>query len=807
MNDNFFKSKKKMTAIIIFVILILSVIYFFNLLTPDKMIYGSDWVLTVYPRMETTFEHIKTHFRLPMWDIYNFSGHPTIETSGGGGIVYPLNLLYMIFPVHLGRVLLFMLHTFLAGLGMWLLLREYKISNLSSMIGAIAYMFSGQMITTTHGGHLGRMVGGVLLPFAFLFLHRALLSGKTKDFIKFGGVTGLLLLGGHPQIGYWSMIAITFYFIFFIIKDRNELKKSGILKNGSLFIVGIVIVLLIASIKLLPPVLSIEYGARGITRGYDYSASWSMPTSELFNLAVPHFSGILNSYWGENYFKLDSRYMGILPLMLFGFGIFYRKKRAVLKYFLWFTGITLLMALGKNTPLFRIYYFIVPFAKKFRAPSMFFFLTTFGISVMSGFGAQRILNIAGNKNKENKIPKELIFLYVFLGLIILSAIIITAGDKNILRMMSNHFMKSWTGIIGREQLRSKLILLNRNFSTFNKGLWITVLFTIINGGMVFALIKNKISYKIILPLLSLVLLIDVWRIDKKYLSSVEPPEKYYSSDQPTELIKRDNGNFRVFPLSYQKGRGGYFQYHKIQSVAGYGANPPRRYQEFIGAGKGVIFRSPNFFRFPHLLSMLNTKYIITPVLPKDLTNLSGNQKETVRFLKQFYTNFSEKREWNNYKILYNDNNRPRAELIYEYSVRKNKELILNSILDNDFKPGSTVVLEKSPSTVLKGKGKNQIKTTEYQANIKEYEVNTEKPGFLLVRENYHPHWKCFIDGQRSKIYRANYIFYGTFIPEGEHNVKFEYISKKFYTSAWMSFAGFVIFLIFLIIPTGKKTES
>ena len=54
-----------------------------------------------------------------------------------------------------------------------------------------------------------------------------------------------------------------------------------------------------------------------------------------------------------------------------------------------------MLALGKNTHLFKVYYYLAHMAKKFRGPSMFFFLVAFGVSVLSGFGAEAISSGGG----------------------------------------------------------------------------------------------------------------------------------------------------------------------------------------------------------------------------------------------------------------------------------------------------------------------------------------------------------------------------------------------------------------------------
>lgn len=794
LNDFWEENKVK---IIIFLFFVLAIIYFASLLTPAKMMHGTDFLMSGYPNKKTNIDFIKNNGRLQMWDSHNFSGHPTIATKGAGGIVYPLNILMFIFPVHYGWTLLYLIHVFLAGLGMWLLLREYKISHLASLVGAVAFMFAGQLITTTHGGHFARMVGAIILPYSFLFLYRALNRKRLVDFIIFGGITGLMLLAGHVQISYWAMIGVFFYFVYELIRRRKEIKWGGSAKLTGFFTAGIILAVLLVSMKLLPPALSLGYGARGATRGYEYTTSWSVPTSELTNLIAPHFSGILDNYWGENYFKLDSRYLGILPLILLGSAFLYRKKRYLIKYFGWFTVITLILALGKNTPLFRIYYYLVPMAEKFRAPSMFFFLTSFGISALAGFGAQTIINFSEEGDSEKK-NKYLLYLFIVSGIIALAAAIIHVGDRSILNSLQNHFRSSWAGEMQRQRIQQKLHYMGNNFGNFKKSLWIAAFLFLANAWLIWGIVRKKLSYRIAFPVMLLILLFDLWGIDKKYLSAAPHPDRYYAPDRNTRELMKDSGTFRIFPFRHEKSKSGYFQLNGIRSIAGLGPNPPKRYQQFIGAGSSVMFEGPNLISYPHLLSMLNVKYILCPSLPEDLSRYNERVREVVKQYREFYSNFQEEYVSGRYQILENENFLPLASLISNCRVMDDPEQILNRILSPEYTPGDTVYLEESVdfrNTEIDGK----VKLEKFGQNVKILEVKTGKPAFLIIRENYHPDWKAFIDGKKTEVYRANYVFYGVFVPEGNHRVKFEYKSSVVTLAGTFSFSGLVIFLMSLIV--------
>jgi hypothetical protein len=802
MNKKILEDESKLKVFILIFLFLISVVYFIGFLTPSRMIYGSDYLLSGYTGQKGWVGYLKAYHRLPMWDSYNFSGYPKIASAGGGGMVYPLNLIYLIFPVNLGWSLMFVIHVFLAGLGMWLLLREFDLSLFSSLVGAISYMFAGEIITTTQGGHLGRTIGGVLLPFAFLFVARATRRKKLSDFLIFGGIAGVFILAGHIQIAYWGMIGVVVFFMYEVLRKKGDLGIKETTRLSCFFFAGVVLLFMVAAIQLVPPALSLGYGARGATRGYEYTTSWSMPTAELFDLIVPHFSGVLDNYWGENFFKLDSRYLGILPLILVGFSFFYRKKKYLIKYFAWFTGVTLILALGKNTPVFRLYYYLVPMAKKFRAPAMVFFLTTFGIAVLAGFGAEVISEL--KKWTEEKRKRAIIYLLVPIGLILFAALVVSMGGRGILSSMKHHFATGWSGVMSRQNLQQKLSIMAENFGSLSKSLWLTTLLFIINGGIIYSVIRKKIEFKVAVPILLLILIVDQWSVDKKYLNAAPKPEIYYSMDDVTAYISQDRGLYRVFPFeNYRWAQSDYFHYHDIYSVAGYGPNPPSRYQKFIGAESSVMFRAPNFFKFPHLLSMLNVKYIIAPRLPEDVSAYPARYKELIKQYSDYYNNFEVAYKGQNFQVLKNNGYFGRASILHKYEVIGEEANLLSYILSNDFIPGDYAILEEDPLLEIGGT-MDSVRVMEYHSNERSFHVKTDSTAFFMMRENYHPDWKCYVDGEKEKIYRANYIFYGVFIPKGEHEVRFVYESGVFNIASLFSFIGFIIFLAAVAFSFKKK---
>ncbi|MEO0230512.1 MAG: hypothetical protein ABIL77_03025, partial [candidate division WOR-3 bacterium] len=67
-----------------------------------------------------------------------------------------------------------------------------------------------------------------------------------------------------------------------------------------------------------------------------------------------------------------------------------------------------------------------------------------------------------------------------------------------------------------------------------------------------------------------------------------------------------------------------------------------------------------------------------------------------------------------------------------------------------------------------------------------------KPGFLVFSENYHPAWKCYIDGNQTEVYLANYAFRACYCPAGKHNIVMVFDSLYHKLGFFFSLLGFLI---------------
>ena len=168
------RKKGNRTLQFIFLLLLLSLIFFYKIpFNYDEILYSdhsdligqySYWKYFI----KSSFEQYK---EIPLWNPYSFSGQPFLGNLHYQ-VFYPPFTLFLLINPDLLFGYMFIFHCFLAGTFMFFLLREFKLNNFSSFIGAITYMISFRFIMHVYSGHLSILPTVVCLPLAFFFTEK-----------------------------------------------------------------------------------------------------------------------------------------------------------------------------------------------------------------------------------------------------------------------------------------------------------------------------------------------------------------------------------------------------------------------------------------------------------------------------------------------------------------------------------------------------------------------------------------------------------------------------------------------------------
>ena len=752
-----------------------------------------------------------------LWTNSMFSGMPAyqISTRSNGNLIqYVAKTISLGIPRPANLLFLYLL-------GFYLLLLSLKVDYRLSAAGAIAFAFSSYFFIIIMAGHMTKALAIAYLPMvvaAVLYTYRGrmLLGGVLTAL-----TVALELYANHLQITYYLVLMLILIGLVQFIKDfkANNLmdfsKRSGVL---------ILAALLASATAVTRLSTTMEYGTES-TRGKseltnnldnktsgldkDYATSWSYGIAETFTLLIPNFYGgasqgelttesetyqaikrapnakqlikQLPLYWGTQPFTSGPTYAGSIVMFLFIFGLIFVKSEMRV-WILLATIMSIMLAWGKNfMPLTDLFLDYFPGYNKFRAVSMILVVAEFTLPLL-GFVAlnkfllekdedyetdSKVKDVKTQKVshvvvKSKKLRSLNLAFYIVGGLSLIFALMPSLFFDFVGGQDANLAKNGWP-IDALQADRAGLL---------SADAWRSFTFITLTFGAMWMFLKNKISSKYVILIVGILVLADMWTVNKRYLnddnfarkSKVQVPYKATAADQ--QILRDTDPNFRVFNQSvstFNDASTSYF--HK--SIGGYHGAKLKRYQELIEnhISKGNMA----------VLNMLNTKYFITP---------KGQAQQ-------------------------NPGAMGNAWFVNEINIVANADAEIAAL--DGFKPSNTAIVDARFSeqmiVELDNTGAN-IDLTEYKPNYIKYNSTTTKEGIAIFSEIYYDKgWNAYVNGELKPHFRANYVLRGMKIPAGNHVIEFKFEPAVYHVSERIALASSVVLLLLLAFVSVKELKS
>ena len=763
------------------VMLLALVILFKSFLFTDKMLYGADMVYAGVYHRAMLVDHFNEYGEIPQWNPHVFGGMPYVEAFHGD-IFYPFSAMKFILPLHYYLGFNLILHIFFAGVFMYLAARQFKLGKTASLFSAASYMFAACLISMVASGHEGRIYVTALFPLVILLIERAFEQKPFLNFTFLGLILGIIILTPHPQMAYFTLWAAGLYTLYkLVVLYRREKTFRIIPKPALLAMYAVVVALLLSAIQFYPGyVYTTRYSPRAeMKSSWEWATSWSLHEEDVMSQLIPEFSGNTSKtgkgyYWGKNAFKHSTETVGVVPLLLALIGLVFARSKVR-----WFFGglalFAFIYALGATTPIFNLFYYLIPKVKLLRAPAMIMFIYLFSMSLLAGMAIQAIINW---KNDIRPIQRNRLY-YILAGtpIVVFSLALLFefAGHKMITLWASLFYEEISSESFQKGFTHFDLALLN--LPLIQSGAWFAFLFTALAALLirVFLLGKTKI------PLLSLLILlpiVDGVRFNKRFVDVVDPVF-YFESNFLSEFFLEKPGEFRVLnrvkavPKSFLSQFG-------IEMVTGYHGNQLRSYNDLLGGLKFPNRTNPNF------LNLVGARYFLVPANMKLASDYFGSIPVQTAATFDYI------------KIIENNNALKRAYLVNKYEVFPNRQKIYPSVLNGQDDLREVVYLETEPSINIPP---DSIGTDSAWVIARTYDsvevgVACTANRLLVFTENYYDSWYAFIDGKPADLMRAYGTFRAVAVPEGTKQVLFLYKSDRY---AMGKFITFVTSLYLLVV--------
>ncbi len=306
---------------------------------------------------------------IPVWNpLYNF-GTPYYAMVGTP-VWYPITLLLALIgytPFTPG--IEYSIHLALAGYGMFLLALSNNQESQSKIrftdycvciAMGILYEFSGVFLSNAE--HIMIIISATWFPWALLFVKLYALRNRIIDALSAGIFTGLILLGGYPEMLYDLFLVLVPWTLFWTMnKDGgavNKLKSwlSVILK----YLIVVLSSLAFSAITLIPFLRIMPL----ITRKGGQAPS-EVPLTALLTAILPVTADQMNGYE----ISMGLYYTGFITIV--SVVMLFRQKNSKTTVFYYVCAmIALLLSLGSSTFMHTVLYRFFPMYSTFRFPTL-----------------------------------------------------------------------------------------------------------------------------------------------------------------------------------------------------------------------------------------------------------------------------------------------------------------------------------------------------------------------------------------------------------------------------------------------------
>lgn len=791
-------------AVIGFVLV--SLIYFYPVLQ-RKQIFQSDIALYTGMAKEQNDFRAATHIE-PYWTNAAFGGMPTYQL----GAKYPHDYIGA-----LDDVLRFLPrpadYLFLYFLGFYGLLLVLKIDPLKAFFGAIAFGFSTYLIIILGVGHNAKAHAIAYMPlviagFLLVFQKKYVWGGLLTLF-----ATALEINANHFQMTYYLLIfllVLVGYFTFQFIKEKDFKglgRAFGVLAIAGVFAIGANATNLLATTEYTKfstrgkSELTFNADGSKVTENSalsrDYITEYSYGIAESFNLVAPRLFGGSNNetlgtdssmyqfmisqgvpavqaqdyvkgmptYWGDQPIVAAPAYIGAVVFFLAFLALFIDNRK--IKY-VFFGGamFALVLSWGKNFPAVTNFFIdYIPLYDKFRAVSSIQVILELCFPVLAVMGLQSFFQLDQDQQK-----KGLLQTTIF-GVGVMVILFFAKGMFNFSGSGDEYFLKSYgPGFVDALKADRKTM--------YSADLLRSTFFILLVAGALWLFVKNKLAQQTTIIVIGLVMIFDLFLVDKKYVS-----EKDFVSKREVEVpfqatpvdlqILKDTSNYRVFEINgnLSSARASFF--HK--SIGGYHAAKPRRMQQLFD----YQIAKNNL----ETLNFLNVKYLIqTDKDGKEFPIANPEANGNAWFVSQL-------------KLVYSADEEMKA---LDQFDSKNVAVV-NA---KEFEIKKTAFAKDSSAIIT---------LDSYQPNDLKYtSVNTNE-GLAVFSEMYYKNgWNAYIDGKKVEYIQADYVLRALPIPAGKHTVEFKFEPQVVQTGSTITLVSSIGILLLLMggiyLERKKSTE-
>ncbi len=428
-----------------------------NLLLSDLVLQNAVWK-----------QHIRQTLaagELPLWNPQVFAGIPFLA-GGQASTFYPLNVLFYILPLEWAYGWFTALSVAIAGMSMYLYARLLRLRVPAALFAGVAYMLSGFLIVSVVFTMF--LAAVPWLPLLLAVIEWMVRKQEQKGaagyspipYVIAGAVVvGLVVLAGHPELIYYTLLTAGAYALVRLAAAWRLLGRRGASAGRTRRVVGLGLWLAamvalgvgLGAVQMLPLLELLPLNFRQGSASLQQVLDWAWPARQLLTFALPDLFGnpshhhwfdlwagqwrqaevnalgepIDTIFWGIKNYVEGGSYLGLATWLLAGVAVAAalaqpfaqrRQRSRVLTYrpaaaagnmadgvrpvhIYFFAGLALLALLfAFGTPLYALLFYGLPGWNQLHSPFRWVFPFTLAMAALGGIGLDLLLRQAAERH-------------------------------------------------------------------------------------------------------------------------------------------------------------------------------------------------------------------------------------------------------------------------------------------------------------------------------------------------------------------------------------------------------------------------
>jgi hypothetical protein len=746
-----------------------------------RSLYWGTPLLQFYPWRDLALRAARAG-TLPLWNPYLGHGAPLLANYQTA-VFYPPNWLALVVPLDLASGWLAALHLAGAGLGMVALARALGLRPLGQAMAGLVFGISQYQVARV--GFFSINAAVTWLPWLIWAVERQISFASAPARPRITAAfwlalfVALALLAGHAQTCWYALLLAGAWSVWRLSGARRVPPLARLL-TAAWLAMPVLLGALLAAIQLLPTAELLRESPRATSAEYEFVMTYSFSPWRLLTLLAPDLLGnpARGTYYGYGNYWEDAVYVGVVPLLL-ALGTAFRALAAALRrrrmaaepprgvapagmgalgadglplFLAILAAVTLVLALGRNTPIFPWLYRSVPTFNLFQAPTRMMIWMIFALALLAGMGADLW-----------QAPTGRALYWTRLGTM-------GAASVALVGLLSSVATSPGTALGAQLSTVARALAL--------AGAWLL-------SAALLALLKARLSGQT-WSALAIVLVAGDLIVAGYGLNPGADPAAYRQPAATSAALEQALAGHRLlyFPADEYSVKFGQFlsfrtfgppelalsqRAAQLPNVAMLdGLASANNFDPLVSARYAGLMDVISATRSINLLRMIDVAVVASPV------PLAGWERvlEAPGGVVGFYRVPAEvSRVW----------------VVGSARTAPDAAAALAAVADPGFDPAAAVILEAGDAGGLPN---GRFLTP--SPNAITISVALDQSGWVVLADTYYPGWDVSVDGQPARLHRANYALRAVAVPAGAHEVVFDYRPRSLATGAWITAVAGVV---------------